>query len=286
MSLTLTALRGDMPVGFMAAVGLIRIAPPEAKLSWDPDTCLARIDNVDREVLLDHLVEAMRGRSRRADLNLADDVRKLALDRYREIVATSDADTLRWVRAYWRQEGDTVEPLSLCFTSGPMRMIKMARELAEWLDPDRGRAGVKRVRDKFTEALFGPWHYEDNVSSWGWDPASYRIGAQTHNAPTSLALEGVAGAYWLAWESLPYFPCLQGQGTIGMVRENRTRKWTWATWSVPLERHAVQAILRRQDEAARLGGAVFEAAVVESGYYRFFRPGRLRAAIGRSAELV
>lgn len=280
MSLTLNALRGDMPIGFMSAVGLIRIAPPEARLSWDPETRLARIENVERDALLDHLTDAMRGRSARPDLNIADDVRSLSLHRYQEIVASSDAATLQWIRAYWREEAGAIEPLSICFTSGQMRMIKMARELAKRLDPSCGRGGNRRVREKFSEGLFGPWQYEDNVSSWGWDPASYRIGAQTHSAPTALRPEGVAGAYWLAWESLPFFPCLPGQGTLGMVRENRTTKWTWAIWSTPLDRPAVEAVIRRQAEAVALGGVIFESVVARSGHYGVFRPGRLRHSVG------
>jgi hypothetical protein len=206
------------------------------------------------------------------------DVRGLSSERFRELAETQTADTLQWVRALWWEKGEEVIPTSLCFTSGPQRMILMAQRLAAALDPSGSSKAQARVAAKFEEALFGPWLYADDTPSWGWDPASYRIGAQTHQAPTVMPNEGVSAAYWLAWESLPLLPCIPGRGTLGMVKENRVNKWTWASWSEPLPLAAVEALLRRPREAVTLGGRMFESDVVKSGYYQFFRPARFRVA--------
>jgi hypothetical protein len=276
MKLLLTGLRSDMPVGFMAGLGLIRVAPRHARLAWDPQSHAAVLHGMSKDGLLQHLVEHMEGRHRSPELHLVDEVRGLAPERYREMVANESNETLGWVRALWREDGEEIVPTNLCFTSGQQRMVLMARELALWLDPsgsDKARTGVL---GKFEEALFGPWLYGDATASWGWDPASYRIGAQTPQAPAKMSTEGVAAAYWLAWEALPFLPCLPGRGTLGFVKENRVTKWTWASWAEPLPRDAVEAIVRRPSEAIALGGNAFEAEVVKSGYYQFFRPGRVR----------
>ena len=276
MKLTLTGLRCDMPVAFMAALGLIRIAPPAARLAWEPGSQVAVLHGVSSNELLAHLVAHMAGRHRSRELHLVDDVRGLDLGKYREMVSSESQETLAWVRALWREDGDEVVPTNLCFTSGNQRMVSMARELATSLDPSGSEKARARFAAKFNEALFGPWRYADDTSSWGWDPASFRIGAQTPQAPAKMAAEGVAAAYWLAWEALPFLPCLPGRGTFGFVKENKVTKWTWASWAEPLTGNAVEAILRRPREAVALGGEAFEAEVVKSGYYQFFRPGRLR----------
>lgn len=69
---------------------------------------------------------------------------------------------------------------------------------------------ASRLMQDLEEALFGPWRYVDDMHSWGWDPATLRLGALIPRAPTKMAIEGVAGAYWLAWESQPLFPVCNG----------------------------------------------------------------------------
>lgn len=275
MALELPSIVGNTPVGFMAALGLLRVAPHGVRLRWLPSTQSALLSGIDRESLLKHLVARMRGRANSPELQLADDVRGMTLERYREIVANSNDETLAWVRAFWREEGETIEPTGLCLTGGPQRMIKMARELADRLDPGRVRGGAKRVTDQFSEALFDPWAYADDVASWGWDPATYRPGARTSTEPSKTKLTGVAPAYWLAWESLPCFPNVPGTGTLGFEYRPRARAWTWQTWEVPLDIHAVEALLRRPEEVVALGGQRYRAGIVFAGQIQFFEPGRV-----------
>ena len=281
MSLALTGLRCDMPVGFMAGLGLIRVLPDIARLSWNPITCCAKLNGLDREQLLAHLLLHMTERHRSRELHLCDDVRGLDVSVYRAWAATESDATLAWVRSLWREDGDEIRPTNLCFTSGQQRMLLMARELAQSLEPGASEKVQAAVRRKFDEALFGPWLYADGSSSWGWDPASFRIGAHTPQAPAKMSTEGVAAAYWLAWEALPMLPCVPGRGTLGFVKEDRVTKWNWASWTEPLSKHAVAAVLRRPAEALALGGRAFESEVVKSGYYQFFRPGRSRVPMSR-----
>lgn len=273
MKLELTALRADTPVAFMAGLGLLRIAPEGCQLAWDPLTNVATLHGTDADELLDHLVVHMRGRAASPELALTDkgDVRGVSPGQFMEMVHDAEPGTLSWIRCWWREEGDKVIPTDLCLTGGPQRFIKLGRALAEALDPDRNKAAPRKVRSHFEEALFGPWQYQDNKTSWGWDPTSYRPGAFTPDAPTKMNLEGVAGAYWLAWESQLFFPCVPGRGTLGFQRQ--PRRWNWVSWAEPLDRHAAQAILRQPDEAVALGGKRFQSRIENAGQYQFMMPG-------------
>jgi hypothetical protein len=272
MPLELNALQGHTPVGYMAAVGLLRVAPMGARLSWHPASQTAQLHGIERDALLDHLLAHMTGRANSPELQLADDVRKFPVERFRAAYDGADQPLAGWLRAWWREDGKDGQstPTDLCLTGGPQRMIKMARELAMALDPIRKKGAALWVRAKFEEALFGPWRYEDDCASWGWDPATYRPGALTSDAPTSMRKDGVAGAYWLAWESQPLFPCIHGQGTLGF--EARPRAWTWATWGEPLDINAVEALLRQTQEARALGGSRYRSGIAFAGQFQFFEP--------------
>ena len=81
------------------------------------------------------------------------------------------------------------------------------------------------VRLKLNEALLGPWRYEDKgLQAWGWDAAARIDAAASAKAVTSAPKFGVLGAYWLAWESLPFWPMVNGR-TVGMDR----RHWVYPT---------------------------------------------------------
>lgn len=272
MLLNLPALQGHTPIGFMAALGLLRIAPHGAKLSWNRQTQSAALHGVEREALLAHLVKHMAGRADAPELQLADDVRGFSVEKFRAHYEMAEEPLASWMRAWWREDGkgDNTTPTNLCLTGGPQRLIKMARELARHLEPGKKKGADRFVFAKFEEALFGPWRYEDNFASWGWDPATFRLGAVTPNKPTDMKMEGVAGAYWLAWESQPLFPCVHGEGTLGF--DARQRAWTWATWAEPLDLHAVTALMRQPNEAKAIGGTRYRSGIVFAGQIQYFEP--------------
>ncbi|MDO9278306.1 MAG: hypothetical protein Q7U05_07070 [Polaromonas sp.] len=272
MMLELSALQGHTPIGFMAAVGLLRVAPAGTQMSWNQMTQAAELHGIQRDDLLTHLLLHMTGRADSQELHLADDVRKFNVDAFRDAYAQADEPLASWIRAWWREDGKDghATPTNLCLTGGPQRLIKMARELARDLDPTRKKGADKFVRSKFEEALFGPWRYQDDYASWGWDPATFRPGALTSSAPSEMKMEGVAGAYWLAWESQPLFPCIHGTGTLGF--EFKPRAWTWATWAVPLDLHAVRALMRQPQEARAIGGTRYRSGIVMAGQIQYFEP--------------
>lgn len=276
MRLDLPGLQAYLPVGFMAGLGLLRLLPPGCRLGWEARGQTAFVDGIGRDALLDALAVHMAGRAAAPELAIADDVRRFPLERFRECAATADDATLAWMRSWWREDGDVTRPTDLCLTGGPQRMLKMARELAASLDPSRSKQAAARMRDKFAEALFGPWRHEDDVASWGWDPLSFRPGALAATEPSKTRLAGVAGVYWLAWEAQPLLPCLLGAGTVGFERGQRA--WTWASWAEPLDAPAAAALVFRPHEAVALGGVRYRAGIVFAGQIQCFEPGRPLAA--------
>lgn len=272
MLLELPAIQGHTPIGFMAGLGLLRIAPQGTRLGWNRLTQSAELHGMERQALLEYLPKHMTGRAEAPELQLADDVRKFSIEKFRAAYELAEEPLASWIRAWWREEGkaDNTTPTDLCLTGGPQRMIKMARELARALDPKGKKGAEKFVLAKFEEALFGPWRYEDDYASWGWDPATYRPGALTSQAPAGMKMEGVAGAYWLAWESQPLFPCIHGEGTLGF--ESRPRAWTWATWAEPLDLQAAIALIRQPDEALAIGGMCYRSGIVFAGQIQYFEP--------------
>ena len=132
MPLELNPMQGHVPVGFMAAVGLLRVAPQGARLSWNPTSQTAELHGVEREAILDHLVAHMAGRHQSPELQIADDVRKFDVEAFRAQYDAADESLAEWLRAWWREDGKDgkAETTDLCLTGGPQRMIKMARELA------------------------------------------------------------------------------------------------------------------------------------------------------------
>ena len=272
MLLELPALQGYTPIGFMAGLGLLRVAPLGTRLSWNQSTQTAELHGVGRDALLTHLLQHMTGRAQAPELQLADDVRKFSVNTFRAAYELAEEPLASWIRTWWREEekDGMATPTNLCLTGGPQRLIKMARELAKDLDPTRKPGADQLVRAKFEEALFGPWRYQDDYASWGWDPTTFRPGALTSNAPSEMKMEGVAGAYWLAWESQPLFPCVHGVGTLGF--EFKPRAWTWATWGVPLDLPAAAALMRQPQEAPAIGGTRYRSGIVMAGQIQYFEP--------------
>ncbi|HEX3683144.1 MAG TPA: hypothetical protein VHU83_11455 [Bryobacteraceae bacterium] len=122
--------------------------------------------------------------------------------------------------------------------------MTVARQLflanAAWLTknlatPDKRRGDAPNIVS-FAEALFGPWKYQDDQHSLGWDPSTILMGAFTPKAPTAMNKAGVRAAVWLAMESLPFFPCFYDSGlaTTGFKKQGRDERFSWPIWEAPL----------------------------------------------------
>ena len=221
----LTALRTNNPVAVMAAYGALRLLP-NARLRWDgPHPELAWEGQV-----IDFLAGCLQARLIAPEVTLIDDPRKIdGAQGYRK---WGDQMPSEWLVAYSAETADGLRPTGLRLLGGRHQFIANAREIMASL--------LKRdVRLKLREGLIGPWRYEDKgLQAWGWDAAARIDAAASAKAVTSTPKFGVLGAYWLAWESLPFWPMVNGR-TVGMGKQC----WVYPTCAEWLGADSLRALI-------------------------------------------
>jgi hypothetical protein len=138
----------------------------------------------------------------------------------------------------------------------------------------------------YEEALFGPWRYKDDQHSFGWDPTTIKLGAFTHKAPTVMANTGVRAAVWLAFESLPLFPCSISGGllqTRAFRRDGRAFFFYWPVWESPISVAALELLLGLVPQATQ--EELLARGVVAVYRSERFKPNKYLASF-RPPELV
>ena len=257
----MTGLRADLPIGAMAAFGCLRVSQRVdglrgARLGWEPAggsyTAWLR---VPAEVSQDDLVAALildaGGVAERHELRWRAKLKALEPAEFRgaakQVLGESSAQsraTADWFAAFGSESAldreGRVEVTRLDMTGGPQEFLASVVELAGKLGGSAsGRRASKKPEAAFREALFGPWRYEDDQHSLGWDPSTIKLGAFTHKAPTKMANAGVMAAVWLAFESIPLFPCFTvgkrlGLRSFAFQREQRDFAFAWPAWREPI----------------------------------------------------
>lgn len=278
------ALDGRDPLGFLAAVGLLRLLSPigPAKLSWDVGSGCALLET--EAVTLDDLVATA------VDLitqigpdNLAPgltssllpnrtsptgpDPARLSIDHFADIVAaTTDASSLSWVRAIWTDLADDTEgrcartPFNAPAGKQTLRsMFEKPLELVRQ-DPERW----------ISEALTR-WTRKEGYTGEGLESRAMRDAAEVNDgASTSY---GVPGATYLALLALPSFP-VRGAGVLAggdKKARRRVRRLTpgwqtapgrrglvfgWPLWSRPLDLASVDVLLDHPEVASAVRSAM------------------------------
>lgn len=236
----LTALRANNPVAVMAAYGALRLLPG-ARLRWDGAHPELECRGCVFELLAGRLRECLDAPA----VTLIDDPRKIdGAAAYRELATRMPGE---WLLAYAAETSEGPRPTGLRLLGGRHRFIANAREImTSLLRQD--------VRLKLQEALLGPWRYADKgLQAWGWDAAARIDAAASAQAVTSAPKFGVLGAYWLAWESLPFWPMINGH-TVGMSRHS----WVYPTCAEWLRADDLRALIlyaarMNEREATALG---------------------------------
>lgn len=180
-------------------------------------------------------------------------------------------------------------------TSANQRLLKSLVGIADWAEHskakealaratvgsvetkvDRAQAKVedalKKVRDQFEEALKGPWRYQDDYHSLGWDPQGQRLHALRSKAPTNdTARRSVRAAVFLASLALPMFPCFAVGGrlrTTGFHRDDNHDWFAWPVWREPISLPTLRSLLSQSfnDDLERRGvDVVYRSRVAHTG---------------------
>ena len=262
----LTALDGTNPLGYMAALGVLRVldeAGHLARLRWELRDAWRPILSVD--MTLDQLVDALVtdakdwGQCPALDLEYQNKtakgtklVRELkpppAL--FQQFLATAVQTTVTRPRdsmpAAPRRladhlaafgaahehlgtdlSGEATKPTAFHFCAGQQLFLAAVRTIREALRPQ-----------EIEEAIAGPWTYESKLPVLGWDVAAgardYALRAKN---PSTDKKRGVPGADWLGFRSLAFFPVVLRDGhahTTGFEGSGKSYRFTWALWEPSL----------------------------------------------------
>jgi len=281
----LTGLRGDLPIGAMAAFGVLRLCGRlrgfrGSKLGWGggggaDHAVLGAPDGCTRDSLVAALLEDVKTAPLRPELTWSDQIKTATVEQFREYAAAaiasasaSNRDAADWFAAFGtelEEKEGKIESTPFDMSVARQRFLADALKLAQGLSEDRPRG--KTAEESYREALFGPWKYEDDQHSLGWDPTTMKLGAFTHKAPTAMANAGVRAAIWLAFESLPLFPCFWPAP--------RKYAFYWPVWREPIGIEVLRSLLawlpdaQFDDLRARGVAAAYRSEVFKPNKYLF-----------------
>lgn len=270
---SLTGLKGSHPLGFMAALGLLRCLSASGefgipRLYWEEQSdwvaVLSIEKPVNRDELIDFLIKWTTQRNVSPEFNWADRIGvepNKFTTKAREIVDKT-TPTDRCIADFFVAfscelilNDGKLRRTAFDMTDGQQGLMKSVRELAKSV------VQRKQGRETFQEALFGPWQYEDTQHSLGWDPSTESLYALRANDPTvskNQKKRSVRAAIYLAAEALPLFPCapegskLVTRGFSEIPKEERTKTerkeakeivFSWPVWRNPLCLEEIRSLL-------------------------------------------
>jgi CRISPR-associated endonuclease/helicase Cas3 len=278
---SLPALVGLDPVGFLAALGVVRVLGhrrADVRLAFDPVTAQAVVHGVkDVDQVVDELVAAFEGMpdgqlmvglppafvpkpEKGADFK---DPARITPQEFRERAATAATlEERAWIRAIWSDlGGEDGECASTPFYAPTGRQTLWTTFSKPW------EAVNASARERLTEALVA-WRRFEKFTGENLDIRAVRGAADQADGVATMA--GVPGATWLALAAIPFFP-MGGDGrrarTVGWFElrapRDRRRPWfAWPVWRHPLDADAIAVLLRHDvvRDGARLAVEKSESA--------------------------
>jgi hypothetical protein len=210
----LIGLTASSPIGFMAALGMLRVLASdrgcEIRLGWRNGHAV--VEDIEVQSAIAELFANMNDRTEAPEFNWADSPRKVKPEAYRLACKkmTGNERALGFM-AGWASDAvirdGSVAVTRMDMTSGQQKLLRDLRSLA------------KRITQKHLETALLGGPYEDQPS-FGLDPVAVRSHAHEHQAPTKSSAPGKPGQIWLAIESIPLHP-------IVPISANRTQTTGW-----------------------------------------------------------
>ena len=251
----LRGLEGTNPLGFLAALG-IQVAfaneREQPELWWSDDITPHAV--VDREFPVEriatralsafaHLEGSFAVNPRRADGSTMPNGNTLKLQSEDIRAYLDQASRCDWSRALapaLLAEGSldkqgAAKPTDLYFTAGNQQFLGAARKILD---------GV--AREDLEMALEGPWRYESDLPSLGWDVTDDRVYALRANNPAPEKKRTNPGPEALALFGLSLHPVFAGRGrtdTQGCRGSWQNGYYSWPLWRRPASPRAVKSIL-------------------------------------------
>jgi hypothetical protein len=288
----LPGLIGSIPLGAMAAFGLLRVCNEipgmtGARLywTWDQDwrAVLHTPQAIGQKELIEKLVLHQKARSFSV-FNWSEDL-KVDPEKYREQMLSHVINASLYSRLeadYFAAYGSemikdktskgNVKPTAWHMTAGQQKFLKL-------INKDLAKSMSKKTTEAYNEALFGPWRCQDDVNPLGWDPSAKRLHALRHRSPSSDVFHCVRAAIWLAVEALSLYPTAAVSGrlqTTGFT-PTRPKEFIWPIWKPPISLDTLRTLIMTSDRTTSLMrrgvAAIYRSERVESSQGgAFLRP--------------
>ncbi|MEM6790922.1 MAG: hypothetical protein AAF715_25610 [Myxococcota bacterium] len=288
--IVLTGLDGSDPLGWLAAIGTLRIvanAVPTARLRWALRErwipVLSDLGDLDLVEELMRDLEWWREAPPPAIAFAIDADRKIQDLKHpppeyrewmRQAMRSGDREWADHAMAYATGivvdgSGQT-KPTSFHFTAGTQRFMSVPVELLETV-----------IEDDLRHALFGPWAERDKAKTFRWRAGGERSRALLSFDPSKRSASGAPGPNWLAFHALPLFPAVAIGGrvrTACFTGRGRSESFAWPLWELDLRLDEAKGLVTfdwvASDESNRHKRgvvAVFRSSIVRSnqGYGSF-----------------
>jgi hypothetical protein len=282
--LALTGLRGDHPLGFLAACGLLLLLSceesaelGETRLAWTRSETTGSfiaalyagqtLDIAWLSKVINQRCAATRESPAFKWSTKIDDRRKYR-DAAHPILAQNnvsprDREALDVFASLASDlittDKGSLQSTLLDLTSGNQRFLKSILELSKPFTEDAVR-----------EAVLGPWQYSDDHHSLGWDPQTQRLHALRNKLPEKdKSSRSVRAAVFLAVQSLRLFPCFVRGGklhTTGFYTNDNEDWFSWPIWRAPASLDTLRSLLVHP----------FSADLKKRGVYTIYRCRRIR----------
>jgi hypothetical protein len=314
-ALVLGGLEAHNPLGFLAALGLLRVLDRDASARGLAAPCLGFVDqgtyvarlvtSYSLEAIIDIVLRDAAAQADNRALQLTYDADgellppgakggtrdlKPSLGGARALLeqaATADRQSAALAAAWFSElipdNNNNTKPTAFHFTAGQQAFLGMVEEL---------RRGI--TADHLREALQGPWLNTSPLPSLSWDASVARLYALRAGNPAKERRGSVPGANWLAVLGLAFFPVV-ARGTR-LVTTCVTGGWKdsifrWPVWSPVAEASTIASLLKLDatswtaEARAALGiSTVFGCRILRSdqGGYGSFAPAAVLPPARRS----
>lgn len=301
--LVLTGIDGMNPLGFMAALGLLKVletrrSPGAARprLAWRDEGRWRPVveTTLSLAAIIETVIVELRSWSDDPALGIVDgsegcepeDDLKPAPERYRaflmhvaRLAVGGPGRPAKFAASFASElvtdNGGNTKPTAFHFTAGQQKFLTMVRTLL-----------AEVSADDLQEALVGPWTGASRLPSLSWDATVARNYALRANDPSGEKRGSVPGADVLAFIGLSFFPVTANSRVelqTCCVRGGwKTGRFTWLLWKPLATADVVRSILvdpsleesKPHERRARGIVVVLQSAILrsEQGGYGSFTP--------------
>lgn len=257
--LDLPGLDGSNPLGFLAALGLLRLLhatgnPKQVKLSWIARggtwiPVLHRIDGPElhASALLEELSRCVVGSISEHPVRILQTYGDVGEDRvgrrraaHADLLA-GDRSKMDWIAAFMSD------------AASPSAINQLQTTRRDYFYGNLTSIIARTEAEHLGRSIFRPWDYGDALDnqSLHLDPTEDRRHAYQWNKPAGdpnrKARGGMLGANRLALEAIPIFTSFPEGGmlrTLGFTGTKSTNtRWTWPIWGPPLSLDPIRSLL-------------------------------------------